>query len=65
MTLTVNGDGAYIGLAKAHNLVRRKQWRCSNCILCMTSISDTEMVLDLNYSGNGTNFWRLYLVKTS
>ena len=56
MELTVTGDGAYVVLAKAHN--GGEDGNSGGSIKYnVTSITQTEMVLDLNYG----NWWRLYL----
>ncbi len=58
MELTVNGDGAFLVLAKGHNT--GEDGKSGGSIKYhLTSVSDTEMVLDLNYG----NWWRLYLKK--
>lgn len=58
MELTVNGNGAYIVLAKAHNT--GEDGNSGGSIMYnVTSVTETEMILDLNYG----NWWRLYLKK--
>ena len=58
MELTVNGDGAYVVLAKAHNT--GEDGNSGGSIMYhVTSLTETEMILDLNYG----NWWRLYLKK--
>lgn len=58
MELTVNGDGAYVVLAKAHN--SGEDGNSGGSIMYhVTSVTETEMILDLNYG----NWWRLYLKK--
>ena len=58
MELTVNGNGAYIVLAKAHNTGEDGN-SGGSIIYNVTSVTETEMILDLNYG----NWWRLYLKK--
>ena len=62
-TLTVTGDGAFIGLAKAHNT--GEDGKSGGAITYeIFDITPTTMKLTLDYSGgNKTNFWTIELVK--
>ena len=62
-TLTVTGDGAYIGLAKAHN--GGENGVSGGAITYeIHDITASTLKLTLDYSGgNGTNFWTFDLVK--
>ena len=66
-TLTVTGDGAYMGLAKAHNQGETSNGgvQTGNSITYeIMEITATTMKITLDYSGgNGTNFWTYELVK--
>jgi hypothetical protein len=62
-TLTVTGDGAFIGLGKAHNT--GEDGKSGGAITYeIFDITPTTMKLTLDYSGgNKTNFWTIELVK--
>ena len=66
-TLTVTGDGAYMGLAKAHNQGETSGGaaQTGNSIAYeILEMTPTTMKVALDYSGgNGTNFWTYDLVK--
>ena len=66
-TLTVTGDGAYMGLAKAHNQGETSggSAQTGNSIAYeIIDMTPTTMKVALDYSGgNGTNFWTYDLVK--
>ncbi len=66
-TLTVTGDGAYMGLAKAHNQGETSGGaaQTGNSIAYeILEMTPTTMKVALDYSGgNGTNFWTYNLVK--
>ena len=58
---TVNGDGAYIGLAKAHN--GGEDGNSGGAITYeILEISDTNLKITLDYCGGGC-FWTYDLVK--
>ena len=66
-TLTVTGDGAYMGLAKAHNQGETNNGgvQTGNSISYeIIDMTATTMKIALDYSGGaGTNFWTYDLVK--
>ena len=65
--MTVTGDGAYMGLAKAHNQGETNNGgvQTGNSISYeIIDMTATTMKIVLDYSGgNGTNFWTYDLVK--
>ncbi|MDP5105135.1 MAG: T9SS type A sorting domain-containing protein, partial [Polaribacter sp.] len=61
-TITISGKGAYLGIAKPHNggELTNSADAPASITYIVTSISDTEMTLDLNYGGG---FWRFLFTK--
>jgi hypothetical protein len=58
--LTVTGDGAYLGIAKAHNggedgVAASRQYK-------VEEISPTDLILTIDY-GAGDNRWNVHLKK--
>jgi len=61
-TITITGKGAYLGIAKPNNggELTNPADAPASITYIVSSISDTEMTLDLNY---GTGFWRFLFTK--
>ena len=59
-TLTIVGQGAYIGLAKVHNGGETGSPENDTITYTVTSISETEMTLDINVGGG---WWRFEMIK--
>ncbi len=59
-TLTIVGQGAYIGLAKVHNGGETGSPENDTITYTVTSISETEMTLDINVGGG---WWRFEMQK--
>ena len=61
-TITITGKGAYLGIAKPNNggELANPADAPASITYIVSSISDTEMTLDLNY---GTGFWRFLFTK--
>jgi hypothetical protein len=63
-TITITGKGAYLGLAKPHNggELTTPADAPNSITYIVSSLTETEMTLDLNYGGG---FWRFLFTKQS
>ncbi|MDC1373456.1 hypothetical protein N8274_04850, partial [Flavobacteriaceae bacterium] len=62
-TITIVGDGAFLGLAKAHNTGEDGSPVDDTITYIVTSISSTNMTLDINYGNGGQGWWRFLFTK--
>ncbi|MDA9780670.1 T9SS type A sorting domain-containing protein [Flavobacteriaceae bacterium] len=62
-TITIVGDGAFLGLAKAHNTGQDGSPVDDTITYIVTSISSTNMTLDINYGNGGQGWWRFLFTK--
>ena len=62
-TITIVGDGAFLGLAKVTNTAQDGSPLNNTITYIVTSISSTNMTLDINYGNGGEGWWRFLLTK--
>lgn len=63
--LTVNGEGAYVGLPKATNNgeINDSANAASSIVYQVTELTDTDMTLQINYNPGGEGWWQFKLSK--
>ena len=65
-TVTVKGDGAFLGLAKVHNTGEDGNPANDEITYVYEMSTDgTEMTVTINYSSSGTNTWQYVFTKNS